>query len=220
MEKDNRMTVKQAADFLDVHTNTIYDWLRDGKLRADKEGKSYKINHMDVFNLHLSKTKVDEDKQVLVGAQTVKDESYKMLAIMSSVLIRSTFNTCCEEYAKYHNNSNKLMMELNDKHEKEEITLEELSTEQKKIYKYLDDLIIGLLLKARENIESFYSMYDFMENLDKFYKHKEKEKNTLDEELQSTQEFRKSLEDEDYVTPLHKAMASAQYHNPFDIFKK
>nr|DAK84460.1 MAG TPA: helix-turn-helix domain protein [Caudoviricetes sp.] len=36
MEKDNRMTVKQAADFLDVHTNTIYDWLRDGKYKNGK----------------------------------------------------------------------------------------------------------------------------------------------------------------------------------------
>lgn len=36
---DNRMSVKDSANFIGVHTNTIYKWIKEGKLRADKEGK-------------------------------------------------------------------------------------------------------------------------------------------------------------------------------------
>ncbi|WP_155550108.1 helix-turn-helix domain-containing protein, partial [Paraclostridium sordellii] len=81
MEKDSRLSVKQAADILGVHTNTIYGWMKDGRLRADKEGKSYKINHMDVLNIYNSKNRVDKDREVLLSTQIVREEALDLLSI-------------------------------------------------------------------------------------------------------------------------------------------
>ena len=68
-KKDLRMTVKESADFLGVHTNTIYDWIREGRLKADKEGKSYKIDHMSVHELAMAKSTVDKEKQLLISIE-------------------------------------------------------------------------------------------------------------------------------------------------------
>ena len=71
--KDNRLSVKEAAEFIGVHTNTIYEWIKEGILKADKEGKSYKVDHMSVFDVYSSRNIVDEKKQVILGMQNIRE---------------------------------------------------------------------------------------------------------------------------------------------------
>lgn len=41
-------TVEQISDMLDIHTKTIQRYIREGKLRATKIGKSWRINGHDL----------------------------------------------------------------------------------------------------------------------------------------------------------------------------
>ena len=46
------VSVAEAAEMLDVHENTVKQWIRDGKLPASKHGgRNWKINRSDVVAL-------------------------------------------------------------------------------------------------------------------------------------------------------------------------
>ncbi len=175
MEKDNRMTVKQAADFLEVHTNTIYEWIKEGKLRADKEGKSYKINHMDVFHVYTSKTKVDDFKSVVIGIQKTKEEVNKVLHIKCYRLLRK-MDKWVKQAANYSREYVEGISELNN-------------DEYIESYNDMQNNKLEILLNARADIESFYRTVDLISSLEELYKYKEQHRTTLDEELALTTAF-------------------------------
>lgn len=54
------MTPEQAADYLQVNRETIYRYIRDGKLVASRLGRSYRIQkrHLD-FLLWVTRTDLD-----------------------------------------------------------------------------------------------------------------------------------------------------------------
>lgn len=183
MKKDNRMSVKQAADFIGVHTNTIYDWIKEGRLRADKDGKSYKINHMDVLDIYSAKTRVDEDKEVIVSTQIVKEEAKKVLHIKGFRLL-SNMERWINKALEYDEEHSKKISKLYD-----ETDLIKQSKDFMELLEKNDNDKLDILLKARKEIEEFYAMYDFTEKLNQMYRYKEEQRNTLDEEL----EMRKSL---------------------------
>lgn len=181
MKQDNRLSVKQAADFIGVHTNTIYDWIKEGKLRADKEGKCYKINHMDALDIYTSKTRVDEDKEAIVSTQIVKEEAKKVLNIKGFRLL-SNMERWLNEVAE----CNKELSRKREEIIKNEHDIIKKSNSYLELYEKLDDDKIEILVKAREEIEDFYAMYDFIEKLNQMYRYKEEKRNTLDEELELT----------------------------------
>ena len=184
MEKDNRMTVKQAADFLDVHTNTIYDWLKDGKLRADKEGKLYKINHMDVLDIYKSKTRVDSDKETIVSIQKVKDELEIILEIKSSRLL-SNMENWVKESIELHNEHWERVNRFN---ENEQDFIKRCNYDIESMERLRNEKV-DILIRARKEIESFYRTVDVIENLSQLYKYKESKRKTLDEELKWEKAF-------------------------------
>lgn len=181
MKRDNRLSVKQAADFIGVHTNTIYDWIKEGKLRADKEGKSYKINHMDALDIYTSKTRVDEDKEAIVSTQIVKKEAKIVLHTKGSRLLSNMERwinkaiECNEEYSKK-------MYELSIN----EADIIKQSSAYLELFEKLEDDKLEILLKARKEIEDFYAMYDFIEKLNQMSRYKEEKRKTLDEEIDLT----------------------------------
>lgn len=175
MEQDNRMTVKQAADFLEVHTNTIYEWIKEEKLRADKEGKSYKINHMDVFHVYISKTKVDDFKSAVIGIQKTKEEVNKVLHIKCHRLLRN-MDKWVKQADYYSREHVKVIGKLNN-------------DEYIEYYNNMENDKLEILLNARADIESFYRTVDLISNLEELYKYKEQHRTTLDEELALTTAF-------------------------------
>lgn len=181
MKRDNRLSVKQAADFIGVHTNTIYDWIKEGKLRADKEGKSYKINHMDALDIYTSKTRVDEDKEAIISTQIVKKEAKAVLHTKGNRLLSNMERwinkviECNEEYSKK-------MYEISTN----EADIVKRSSAHLELFEKLEDDKLEILLKARKEIEDFYAMYDFIEKLNQMYRYKEEQRNTLDEEIELT----------------------------------
>ena len=182
MEKrDNRLTVKQSADFIGVHTNTIYEWIKEGKLRADKVGKSYKINHMDVLDIYSSKTRVDKDKEVLVSTQVVTDKAKDILTTKATRLILS-MSRLIEEQRQYNENIRKeiFSIEENDKSKSIDIEKENNILDLMDSSRYKN---IELLLNVREEIESFYKMCDFIDGLNQIYRYQDERRCTLDEEL-------------------------------------
>lgn len=49
MTNDNGfLTVDQAAELLQVHPNTVYLWLQDGKLIGAKIGRTLRIRRSDI----------------------------------------------------------------------------------------------------------------------------------------------------------------------------
>jgi excisionase family DNA binding protein len=42
------LTVEQAAELLQVHPNTVYLWLQDGKLAGAKIGGTWRIRRSDI----------------------------------------------------------------------------------------------------------------------------------------------------------------------------
>jgi excisionase family DNA binding protein len=44
-------TVKELADYLRIHTNTIYRWIRAGKIEAIQVGTNYRITQEAVDKL-------------------------------------------------------------------------------------------------------------------------------------------------------------------------
>lgn len=181
MKQDNRLSVKQAADFIGVHTNTIYDWIKEGKLRADKEGKSYKINHMDALDIYTSKTRVDEDKEVIVSTQIIKKEAKKVLHIKGFRLL-SDMQRWINEVIECDKEHSKKMEELHIN----ETDIIKRSNDYMELLEKLDDDKLEILLKARKEIEDFYAMYDFIEKLNQMYRYKEEQRNSLEEELEIT----------------------------------
>lgn len=175
MEQDNRMTVKQAADFLEVHTNTIYEWVKEGRLRADKEGKSYKINHMDVFYIYTSKTRIDEFKNTLIGIQKTKEEVNKLLHIKSHRLLSKM-----ETWSKQAVNCSRENLEGISEFNEDEFI---------EAYNNMENDKLEILLNARADIESFYRTVDLISSLEELYKYKEQHRTTLDYELALTTAF-------------------------------
>lgn len=181
MKRDNRLSVKQAADFIGVHTNTIYDWIKEGKLRADKEGKSYKINHMDALDIYTSKTRVDEDKEAIVSTQIVTKEAKTVLHIKGHRLL-SNMERLINKVIEYNEEYSKKMEELHNK----ETDIIKQSKYHMELYEKLDNDKLDILLNARKEIEDFYAMYDFIEKLNQMSRYKEEQRKTLDEELELT----------------------------------
>lgn len=178
---DNRMSVKDSANFIGVHTNTIYEWIKEGKLRADKEGKNYKINHMDVLDIYSSKSRVTKDKDTLVSIQNVKEETLEILNTKCFSLIKDM------EFLieKVTNLNEKYFKDLNQFNEREKDIIKQSDYHFKSKSK-LDRDILNLILDLREKIESFYDLSDFMKTLDKMYKYKNNTKKTVNEELELT----------------------------------
>lgn len=50
-ENDNQfLTVEQVAELLQVHWQTVLNYIKNGKLRAVKLGKGYRINKDELNN--------------------------------------------------------------------------------------------------------------------------------------------------------------------------
>jgi len=48
MQDNNLLTPKQVAEILQIHTLTIYNYIRQGKLDAIRLGRSYRITPEDL----------------------------------------------------------------------------------------------------------------------------------------------------------------------------
>lgn len=187
--QDNRMSVKDSADFIGVHTNTIYEWIRDGKLRADKEGKNYKINHMDVLDIYSSKSRVTKDKDTVLSIQNVKEEAGELLKSKQHFLLKD-MESLLAKVSKLHTVYFKSLKTLNEK----EDDIIKQSEGYFEANSKLDKDILNLILGLRDEVEGFYELNDFIEMLDKMYKYKTATKKTLNEEI----EMNKALLNDDF----------------------
>lgn len=61
-------TVEQISDLLDIHPKTIQRYIREGKLRASKIGKSWRITGHDLSNF----TETDSNKAPVVESQQIR----------------------------------------------------------------------------------------------------------------------------------------------------
>lgn len=48
---DRPFTVEEAAEFLQVNINTITRWIKEGKLKAAKIGRSWRIKRSEIERL-------------------------------------------------------------------------------------------------------------------------------------------------------------------------
>lgn len=187
--QDNRMSVKDSADFIGVHTNTIYEWIREGKLRADKEGKNYKINHMDVLDIYSSKSRVTKEKDTLLSIQNVKEEADELLKSKQHFLLKDIESLLIKasKLKEVYFNSLKTFNEKEDDIIKQSEGYFEANSK-------LDKDVLNLILGLRDTVEGFYELNDFIEMLNKMYKYKTATKRTLNEEI----EINKALLNDDF----------------------
>lgn len=180
-KKDLRMTVKESADFLGVHTNTIYDWIREGRLKADKEGKSYKIDHMSVHELAMAKSTVDKEKQLLISIELVRKE-YEELLDNQGFRIIHKMESIVNEFLKFEE---ELLISHKEQYELD--NTDDILASSEDFFRKMElrnKKLMDLLLGAREEIEFFYENYDVINNLRDFYSFKESKRNSIDETLE------------------------------------
>lgn len=180
-KKDLRMTVKESADFLGVHTNTIYDWIREGRLKADKEGKSYKIDHMSVHELAMAKSTVDKEKQLLISIELVRKE-YEELLDNQGFRIIHKMESIVNEFLKFEE---ELLISHKEQYELD--NTDDIFASSEDFFRKMElrnKKLMDLLLGAREEIEFFYENYDVINNLRDFYSFKESKRNSIDETLE------------------------------------
>ena len=63
---DNLLTVKETANLLGMPIQTIYTWIHNGKIPAEKIGNSYIITKQDLVDLNLIKGYIDEEGELFV----------------------------------------------------------------------------------------------------------------------------------------------------------
>lgn len=185
------MSIKEASNFLEVHENTVRNWIKEGRLRAEKHEKSYKINRSDVFEIYMAKSKVDRSKENLISTQHVKEEINIILNRKCRILfsmMEEIVNQQKEYIFKLEEDIKRIEERNNDltsktPDERKEIANSELREKIELMNKYDND-ILEILLDFRKDIESFYSTVDLMKNLNQFYKYIESNKSTLNEELE------------------------------------
>ncbi|MGL5714120.1 MAG: helix-turn-helix domain-containing protein [Paraclostridium sp.] len=199
--KDNRLSVKEAADFIGVHTNTIYDWINDGRLIADKEGKSYKINHMSVVDMYSARSIVDGDKQVIVGINKVKESVLSDLRFSAGRTFQQMRNAIdkFEEFYKDHND-----VLISDTIEFSRVLKEEPHNLAETAKRNMDslykpyDIQHDLILNLKDEIDKHMELYNFMLSLDNFQRQKKSNESTVDDIL-NLQKFAMSFAQEDGV---------------------
>ena len=180
-KNDLRMTVKESADFLGVNTNTIYDWIREGRLKADKEGKSYKIDHMSVHELAMAKSTVDKEKQLLISIELVRKE-YEELLDNQGFRIIHKMESIVNEFLKFEE---ELLISHKEQYELD--NTDDIFASSEDFFRKMElrnKKLMDLLLGAREEIEFFYENYDVINNLRDFYSFKESKRNSIDETLE------------------------------------
>lgn len=195
------MSIKEVSNFLEVHENTVRNWIKEGRLRAEKNEKSYKINRSDVFKIYMAKSKVDRSKENLISTQHVKEEINIILnrkcrilfSMMEKILNQQEeyMSKLEEDIKRIEERNNNLTLKTHD--ERKEIANSELREKIKLMNKYDND-ILEILLDFRKDIESFYNTVDLMKNLNQFYKYIESNKSTLDEELDHQRKILNKIE--------------------------
>lgn len=201
MDNQYTISVKEASDFLGLHSNTIYTYIDTGMVRAKKYGKSYKINRSDVFKIYMAKSKVDRSKENLISTQHVKEEINIILNRKCRILfsmMKEIVNQQEEYIFKLEEDIKRIEERNNDltsktPDERKEIANSELREKIELMNKYDSD-ILEILLDFRKDIESFYSTVDLMKNLNQFYKYIESNKSTLDEELEHHRKILNKIE--------------------------
>jgi predicted adenylyl cyclase CyaB len=61
---DNLLTIKEAADYLDVHWQTIRSYIAKGKIKANKVGRSYRIKENELKNLLENKSEEEKEYEI------------------------------------------------------------------------------------------------------------------------------------------------------------
>lgn len=69
------MNAKDVAEILNVHPNTIYNGIREGKIRAEKQGKSFEIPDHEVRIMLMKKFHNEMDEKNRKSAQFLINES-------------------------------------------------------------------------------------------------------------------------------------------------
>ncbi|MEG1009708.1 MAG: helix-turn-helix domain-containing protein [Clostridia bacterium] len=193
MEKPREwISVKEAAKMADAHTNTIYNWMKEGKIRHVKEGRSYKLKLEDVIYITYSKLRISEDKQILRSIQVTKHESSKVLDRKTSIVMKK-ITQLVKEVEKEQEECDKRLENIHVKYKKDlkenaDKALEELkiksNEERYNLRKKKKELLIGI----KDEIQSFYSTCESINMLEEIYAKQSNRIRTLDEELKLLKE--------------------------------
>jgi len=101
-------TVAKVAEMLDIHEKTIQRYIREGKLRATKVGKAWRISGHDLsLFVNENKTKVSEDdickqksKRIMVSSVVDIDVSDMGEGMSIINMLTATLNSKPKEYGK------------------------------------------------------------------------------------------------------------------------
>ncbi|SEG88983.1 DNA binding domain-containing protein, excisionase family [Bacillus sp. ok061] len=82
------MNAKEVAKMLGAHPNTIYKMIKNGEIKAVKQGKSFDIPSIEVNKLMVSKHSVDTNKETEKGAYAlIQHFENKMYSEFSRIAI-------------------------------------------------------------------------------------------------------------------------------------
>lgn len=193
MEKPREwISVKEAAEMTNAHTNTIYNWMKEGKIRHEKEGRSYKLNLEDILYISYSKLRISEDKQVLRSIQVTKHEVSKVLDRKISIVMKK-ITQVVKEVEKAQEDSDKRLETIHIKYKKDlkenaDKALEELKVKSNEERELLRKKKKELLIGIEDEIKSFYSTCESINILEEMYAKQSNSIRTLDEELEVLKE--------------------------------
>lgn len=171
----NGFTVKEASEHIGVDPNTIYNMIKDGRLKAVKEDGNYKINTIDVLNARCVKDIDNTDKGILNGLKLIKEKAEEELKFKASRTF-ATIEHEIEKYNEYMDNEHS-----NEMIKKQELFEEALNNNSKDLLKINEefnklmykpyDLKSEIIINLKSVIDDYYEKYMFIKQIEEFNKY-------------------------------------------------
>ena len=186
MEKG--FTVKSASEYIGVSTNTIYNMIEDGRLRAVMKNGNYIINTLDVTSTRSVKEMSDEEKDILkISKATIKkakeELKFKASRVFSEISYEiDKFNNFMEnEHADDMAKANELFDEAMENNSPD------ISDINEKLIKLLDrpyEMKGEIIINLKKIIDGYYEKYIFIKQLEEFYRYVKNNSMSFNDQLE------------------------------------
>lgn len=116
---ENRFyTIDQVAEILDIHHKTVRKFIKEGKLKANKLGKQWRISQMDLDSFTQEKNTLDENEEFAYDEELEFSNSKISMNENNNIRVSSVVDLEQIDIEEYSRISNMLLAIMNCQHER------------------------------------------------------------------------------------------------------